>query len=783
MFKDTVKSALSSLVPIWSNEIVRSFSLGTEYTMAITMILAETITFLSGLLNDTVSVFLIFIISIFIFLNFFGIKIISTANFIKSCKSITVIGTEKYGANETSLLCSKAFKAVNLMLINKYEIKKLRYLKDGEFDIVVDDIVDHKLEPDLFVTVKRDPKDTQKITITLLSYNMNLNAVISDAINTYDDGDKLYKLKLVGNELNGTSYDYPEAMKYLTYVLVNNYKMSKLKILSETKKPDYDTGLQNNDLVKAEIKNANKRVEETRVETVDDFGKNIKNVFLLESCKNYKLENDVFITIERVENMVTYTLFSNSVDLKDFLKKCINIYKTGICIKDYKYVLKLSGLETTSSHRTQISYPKNFIALCDKLISGGHVNNFRMVDIDKKPVRIIDDLSNIMVDNILLNSVKSVQSPSSWEKYVYTTYILESNTVDLTEYIENCVKEYDIRSAKKNDGIIYYFKYLGQFGKEIRFSKTILSSASNQLDETFDNIYNEHSDRLKKDICQLKNTEYYRRTGLRKKKAYMFYGEPGCGKNASVVAMALYDNRHIVDIPFSILQYNSEFYEIMNLTTIEGVSFEKHQIIYMFDEMHVGLSKITKGILSKQNKEKDNDTSKQEFMDKFTQNAKEPTEKMSHDTLDMSCILSLLDGIGNYGGVIYVGLTNYIEQIPEPLKRSLRLTPIYFTYLRRCDIVKLLEKFFGLTLSPELILGIPDRKITPARLRVLCEQNDEMSIQQFVELLIHESAFESRENYCDTDNTEKYLNVLIYNNNEENTDESNNNEDSENDGD
>ena len=164
--------------------------------------------------------------------------------------------------------------------------------------------------------------------------------------------------------------------------------------------------------------------------------------------------------------------------------------------------------------------------------------------------------------------------------------------------------------------------------------------------------------------------------------------------------------------------------------------------------MYVGLSKITKGMLSKQNKEKDNDISKKEFIDKFTQNTKEPTEKMSHDTLDMSCILSLLDGIGNYGGVIYVCLTNYIEQIPEPLKRSLRLTPIYFTYLRQCDIVKLLEKFFGLTLSPELI-----------------------------------SAFESRENYCDTDNTEKYLNVLIYNNNEENADESNNDEDSENDSD
>ena len=81
--------------------------------------------------------------------------------------------------------------------------------------------------------------------------------------------------------------------------------------------------------------------------------------------------------------------------------------------------------------------------------------------------------------------------------------------------------------------------------------------------ETFDHIFNEHVDTLKNDIDKLKDLEYYKRTGSRRKKSYLLYGEPGCGKNSSVLAQALYGKRHIIDIPLDIVQYNSEFNELI----------------------------------------------------------------------------------------------------------------------------------------------------------------------------------------------------------------------------
>ena len=766
MFGDTIVSALSSLAPFWSNEIVKSFSLGNEYTMAINMILTETLKFLSFYLTDSISMILVTIVTIIMLLKSFGINIINFNNLIKTCNSITVIGSEKVSNGEISVIYSKAFKSVNLMLIKKYGIKKLRYLNDFDFDILVDDCSNFKLENDLHVTVKRETKESiQRVAITLMSYSKDINIVIKDAIDSYDDDDKVYKLKFIGTETKGTTYLYSEAMKCLTYVLVNTYKMNKLKILTEIKEDVARKEMNSSQTDKKEnMKNAGKTSEETQNESLDDLNKKFKNIFLLENCKNHLLEEDVWITIERSEETVTYTLFSNTTNLKDFLKKCIDTYKIDISTRDYKYRIKLTGLESISHDRSTVKYSKNLIALCNKLIDGGHVNNFKLVESDKQTIKLIDNISNLVVDDILINTITSIQTPSYWESYISTTYILESNTVDLVDYVEQCEKDYDEYLNKKNTGTIYYFKYLGKFGNDLKFSKSVLSSSTNPLHETFDNIYNEHSEKIKEDILMLKDLEYYKRTGLRRKKSYLFYGEPGCGKNATVVAMALFDCRHIIDIPFSILQYNSEFHEIMNLTSINGISFRRDQIIIMFDEMHTGLAKMCKGDLKKQNAEKDEEAKSNDIIAKIATpyNKKEPTVKLSHDTLDLGCVLSLLDGIGNYGGVIYAGLTNYIERIPGPLKRSLRLTPVYFTYLRQSDAIALIEKFFSTTLDGVVKLKIPDRKMTPARLRVLCEQHSNLAdMNQFIDIVISESELESRENYCETDNTEKYLKASV----------------------
>ena len=60
---------------------------------------------------------------------------------------------------------------------------------------------------------------------------------------------------------------------------------------------------------------------------------------------------------------------------------------------------------------------------------------------------------------------------------------------------------------------------------------------------------------------ELKDTEYYIKSGDRRKKGYLFHGLGGCGKTSAIVAMALKDRRHIIEIPVGKL--NSENIDII----------------------------------------------------------------------------------------------------------------------------------------------------------------------------------------------------------------------------
>ena len=114
--------------------------------------------------------------------------------------------------------------------------------------------------------------------------------------------------------------------------------------------------------------------------------------------------------------------------------------------------------------------------------------------------------------------------------------------------------------------------------------------------------------------------------------------------------------------------------------------------------------------------------------------ASESSNLKSND-LNIGKILSKFDGICNYDGLIIVATTNYKEKLDPALYRELRLTPIYFTYLRQSDAIEIIEKFYQVKLNQEQIDLIPDRKITPAKLVFLCEKHDDSDVSDLLKIL------------------------------------------------
>ena len=110
--------------------------------------------------------------------------------------------------------------------------------------------------------------------------------------------------------------------------------------------------------------------------------------------------------------------------------------------------------------------------------------------------------------------------------------------------------------------------------------------------------------------------------------------------------------------------------------------------------------------------------------------------KKEDDALNLGCILSRLDGIGNYNGLKIIAATNCKEKLSPALYRHGRLTPVFFDFCRKEDIKSMIEHFYQVTLSEKEYSLLPDRthQISPAAIRKYMEdyENDMKGLIKFL---------------------------------------------------
>lgn len=313
-----------------------------------------------------------------------------------------------------------------------------------------------------------------------------------------------------------------------------------------------------------------------------------------------------------------------------------------------------------------------------------------------------------------------------------TLYSYKLTCNHLTNVVEEILNDYMEKQREKSSNKTFHFLYKGVDDKNKPvFTHNIMSDFDKGIivNETFDTMSSRHSNTFIRDLDRLKDKAYFVEKGLKRKKGYLLHGISGGGKTASVMAMSNYSRRHIIEVPISKITLNAQLEDIINLYEINGIRFNKEDVIILFDEIDQIYDTI------KDRKLVDEASTKTDKASVLTEEEKSLVSIMTPtDKINLHTILSRLDGIGNYDGLVFVATTNYIENIDHALCRSGRLTPIMFDYISYSELQEMCQKMYGLLSRDQLDVLKRVKKVSHADIRVILEQYED-NLEGFIDYL------------------------------------------------
>lgn len=342
-------------------------------------------------------------------------------------------------------------------------------------------------------------------------------------------------------------------------------------------------------------------------------------------------------------------------------------------------------------------------------------------------------------------------------------YSLFSNTIDLHKFTENLRKEYEeftknqlieVVTQRRN---LYFLRYKGLRNGRPDFSHSYIHTPTDKdgkpkndrktkLGVSFDNVFHEHVDRIKRDLERLDDEEYFISRGLQQKVIYLFSGEPGTGKTVTIRCMAELTGRSIVYIPCSILTQIHEISDIIQDDDLFHLGLNQSNCIFVFDEIDVGMESVWTPSGDNNNEppakiiEITSSSSSATASEGGAQKDPDNVTTINKAKINVSSFLTSFDGLDLYDKFIAVLATNHADRLPPALMREMRCSPIEFKRLRRIDAVKTIFLYFK---KPEedydaaLEENIEERLWVPSKLVSFCQiYSDEVSVVEFLTKVI-----------------------------------------------
>jgi ATP-dependent 26S proteasome regulatory subunit len=723
-------SSLTSLIPFWSNSVIGFIGLGPEYTVTLNLVFGSLISHVEQLITEEIAIGTIVFVVI--------TAICYKNNLLTYIPNIfprkKFVGYTIYTDDNSS----SSFKIINaltskIMNSPEYNFQRCIYGENFGTNCLLGHAEDVRLDNDLFLTVKRGSlTDTVHfVTYILSSYRCDLDKFVDACVNehTYDSN-----VVFFNGEENDTEFNYSDIMKYVTCYLYNEYRLPCVinkKCVNKTQN-DIDS------TTTSTIDALNRRTFDNPFYNYDN-----KKLLLLDNCKNMILGDEIILSVTRFKTYTTYKIIVNNDTVENFITKAKACYYNKVCENEKTSALTfIDTIRCGPNGGLRLFQDLKITAMILYLIKEKSYSSYssEMLEITERTrthytTKLLEQIYLNMCyeykfDDLVLTVEKGAKTKDCDEVAKYT---LSSNTVDVGEKMNSFVKW--AKEQKKIDTGLYHFILCG-FTKDHQplFIKQLIHGNDKECFQTFDHIYTEHNESLMHDIDQLKNTEYYKTMGLKPKKSYLFYGNSGCGKTATVLAMAIYGKRHIVEFSLSKITSNMQLDNLMNISEICGIPVKNENLILMADEIDTTLNGIR---TNESNIVADAEPNGIEKMLMMMHSDKDDDTKANNvddnSKLTLGNILSRFDGIYDYDKLIIVALTNCIERLDPALYRDMRLSKRQFLPCSVDNCCKIIIKFFKREIDDDEMVIINDLfetyEIIPAKIVCFCDMYVDTNIK------------------------------------------------------
>jgi DNA replication protein DnaC len=287
----------------------------------------------------------------------------------------------------------------------------------------------------------------------------------------------------------------------------------------------------------------------------------------------------------------------------------------------------------------------------------------------------------------------------------------------LRQFLEDTEERHKLTIANQLGKKIYYFDEIpykpimtmqGKYDLSRAPNKLVFTQYPLQTNKRLNNIYGDAVKLVQKRIqFFVNNRQWYVDKGVPYTLGLLLHGEPGTGKTSTIKSIANDTNRHILSIRLT---------EFTTISQLNNLFFSSEVQVIEHGQNKTYDIPVDKRIIVLE----DIDCLSSVVLDRTDSDLMESTS----DTLNLSTLLNILDGILEQPGRILIMTSNYPEKLDKALIRPGRIDIIvHFTYCKRHEIAEIIEAFTECLLNPEQIDALADDIFTPAQVTQVVLEN------------------------------------------------------------